>query len=90
MTIMEPLFIKKVLIHWDPISRDSYLKNISSLQNVKEIILEKPFTFFSGENGMRKSTLLEAIAVAFGFNPEGGKIYRYQPSVHEAPSAVPW
>ena len=29
-------------------------------------------TFFSGENGSGKSTLLVAIAIAYGFNPEGG------------------
>jgi predicted ATPase len=29
-------------------------------------------TFFVGENGTGKSTLLEAIAVGFGLNPEGG------------------
>ena len=29
-------------------------------------------TFIVGENGTGKSTLLEAIAVALGFNPEGG------------------
>ena len=31
-----------------------------------------PVTFLVGENGSGKSTLLEAVAVAFGFNPEGG------------------
>jgi predicted ATPase len=31
-------------------------------------------TFFVGENGTGKSTLLEAIAIASGFNPEGGSI----------------
>ena len=31
-----------------------------------------PVTFFVGENGTGKSSLLEAIAVACGFNPEGG------------------
>jgi predicted ATPase len=29
-------------------------------------------TFFIGENGSGKSTLLEGIAIALGFNPEGG------------------
>ncbi|MBL1074545.1 AAA family ATPase [Nocardia sp. 2] len=29
-------------------------------------------TFFVGENGSGKSTLVEALAVAYGFNPEGG------------------
>jgi len=31
-------------------------------------------TFIVGENGTGKSTFLEAIAVAWGFNPEGGTI----------------
>ena len=31
----------------------------------------KNITFFCGENGSGKSTLLEAIAVNYGFNPEG-------------------
>lgn len=34
----------------------------------------RPVTFFVGENGSGKSTLLEAIAAAWGFNPEGGSI----------------
>jgi len=39
---------------------------------------EKNITFFVGENGTGKSTLLEAIAVAYGFNPEGGSLnYRF-------------
>lgn len=29
-------------------------------------------TFIVGENGTGKSTILEAVAVAYGFNPEGG------------------
>lgn len=33
---------------------------------------EKPVTFLSGDNGTGKSTILEAIAVAYGINPEGG------------------
>lgn len=38
----------------------------------EQLEFHKPITFFVGENGSGKSTLLEAIAVAYGFNPEGG------------------
>ena len=84
---MESFFIKKILIQWDNISRDSYLRNIPALQNIEEIILEKPVTFFAGENGTGKSTLLEAIAIAFGFNPEGGSI-NYSFSTYDSHSEL--
>lgn len=87
MTIMESFFINKIMIHWNQISRDSYLKDIQSLRGVKEIVLKKPVTFFSGENGTGKSTLLEAIAVAFGFNPEGGSI-NYSFSTYDSHSEL--
>ncbi len=32
----------------------------------------RPVTFLVGENGVGKSTLIEALAAALGFNPEGG------------------
>lgn len=57
------------------IADGSYLKEIPAIRHlmqVRQLELEKPVTFFVGENGTGKSTLLEAIAVAYGFNPEGG------------------
>lgn len=36
--------------------------------------ITSPVCFLVGENGMGKSTLLEAVAVNYGFNPEGGSI----------------
>ena len=36
--------------------------------------LTKPVTILVGENGVGKSTLLEALAVALGFNPVGGTV----------------
>lgn len=36
------------------------------------LAFDRPVTFLVGENGAGKSTLLEGIAVACGFNPEGG------------------
>lgn len=66
------LFIKGVLFEWDKISMGSYLRGIEALRDVNEIRFSKPVTLLVGENGTGKSTLLEAIAVAHGFNPEGG------------------
>ena len=64
--------IKGVMIDWDKIEMGSYLRGIPAISGVEEISFTNPVTFFVGENGSGKSTLLEAIAVAYGFNPEGG------------------
>lgn len=50
----------------------SYLREIDAIKDLNMLNFNKPVTFFAGENGSGKSTLLEAIAVAYGFNPEGG------------------
>lgn len=57
---------------YDP---DHYPFNIPAVRHLEKmgsLTLEKPVTFFVGENGTGKSTLIEAIAVAMGFNGEGG------------------
>ncbi len=64
--------INRVLIDWDKIDRDSYLWNIDAINGISQITFTHSVTFFVGENGSGKSTLLEAIAIAYGFNPEGG------------------
>ena len=59
------------------IPKDSYLKNIAAirfLEKAEEINFNKKVTFFVGDNGTGKSTLLEAIAVASRLNPEGGSM----------------
>lgn len=70
--MMNDLFIIGVKIKFDDIKESSYVKEILSIKNTKELTFNKNVTFFSGENGSGKSTLLEALAVASGFNPEGG------------------
>ena len=64
--------ISGVMIDWEKIDNRSYLWEIPAISGVEHISFTHPVTFFVGENGSGKSTLLEAIAVAYGFNPEGG------------------
>ena len=49
-----------------------YPFNIPAIRTLKQLKFHPRVTYFVGENGMGKSTLLEAIAVYCGFNPEGG------------------
>ena len=58
-----------------PPEEESYICSIpaiSYLKQVDSLTFHSPVTFFVGENGTGKSTLLEAIAVSMGFNAEGG------------------
>ena len=72
------LFIREAAIDWDVVPRDSYLRNISALKGFSRLAFESNVTFFAGENGTGKSTLLEGIAVAYGYNAEGGtQNYRF-------------
>lgn len=56
-----------------------YPFNIPAVGALESIQFHPDVTFFVGENGSGKSTILEAIAVALGFGPEGGtKNVRFQ------------
>lgn len=57
------------------LDKNSYLNDlpvIKFLSKETRLSFDSNITFFVGENGTGKSTLLEAIAVAYGFNAEGG------------------
>jgi len=64
--------INAVMIDWEKIGQGSYLREIPAISGIERLSFTHSVTFFVGENGSGKSTLLEAIAVAYGFNPEGG------------------
>ena len=67
-------YISEVLFD-NQLSKDSYLNALPVIQFLakeKRMPFSSNVTFFVGENGTGKSTLLEAIAVAYGFNAEGG------------------
>ncbi len=70
---MERLYVKSIGMS-KRLDEDSYLNGIPAVKMLeeRELELDGPVTFFIGENGSGKSTLIEGIAVAMGFNPEGG------------------
>ncbi len=79
---MNQLFIRDVVFDWADVDEDSYLKDIPALYGLDKLEFRQPITFFVGENGSGKSTLLESVAVACGFNGEGGT-KNYQFSTYE-------
>lgn len=71
--MLSSLFITEVRLKDEPDElKGSYIHALPVVRNLTAIPFTKPVTFFAGENGTGKSTLLEAIAVCAGFNPEGG------------------
>ena len=69
---MENLFVNRVRLNKDNIDNNKYPFNIKCLSNFDELKIDNSVTLFYGENGVGKSTLIEAIAIALGLNPEGG------------------
>jgi len=55
-------------------SFDAYPFHLSAIKSLDELDFHPKVTYIVGENGMGKSTLMEAIAIGLGFNPEGGTI----------------
>ena len=59
-------------------SFDQYPFSLPVVSHLETLELHPAVTFLVGENGSGKSTLMEALAVAWGFNPEGGtKNFRF-------------
>ncbi len=70
------LFIRSISVTGS-IPRDDYISQLPAVKHLQAmggLRLRRPVTFLVGENGMGKSTLVEAVAVCAGFNPEGGTI----------------
>ena len=74
----DSLYIKYVRLKEEDETPQTYPYTVPALANFRRLEFRRPVTFIMGENGMGKSTLLEAIAVKAGFNPEGGsKNFRF-------------
>lgn len=66
-------FVRSAEILWNEVpDADAYPFDIPAIASLRKLRFNKGVTFFCGENGTGKSTLLEAVGIAFGFNPEGG------------------
>ncbi|HEY9096577.1 MAG TPA: AAA family ATPase, partial [Hydrogenophaga sp.] len=66
-------FVSQVRLRRDTVaSFDRYPFNLPAVRFLESLPMHPQVTFIVGENGTGKSTLLEAIALALGFNPEGG------------------
>lgn len=69
------LFINGIRLKREAVpSFDAYPFSLPAIMGLSRLQLRAPVTIFVGENGSGKSTLLEAIASAWGFNPEGGTL----------------
>jgi predicted ATPase len=67
------IFVRAAELRRDRVaSFDAYPFNLPVVRQLVRLEFHAPVTVFVGENGIGKSTLLEALAVAAGFNPEGG------------------
>ena len=69
MNYLRGIKLKSMPGEWSYLAELPAVKYLASVETLE---FTAPVTFFVGENGTGKSTLLEAIAVAMGFNAEGG------------------
>ena len=65
--------LKRITLLRDRVSEwETYPFCVPAIRGLGELDLRSRICFFAGENGTEKSTLLEAIAVHYGFGREGG------------------
>lgn len=80
-------FLRSLEIRAGEKERNAYPLNLLAFHGVRTLDLDPKMTIFVGENGSGKSTLIEGIAVAAGFNAEGGSVsfnfatQRHQPEL---------
>lgn len=64
------MYIKQ--LYYEGIEEGDFPYNLPFIKDINNLLFTKPITFITGENGVGKSTFLEAIAELLGLNLEGG------------------
>jgi predicted ATPase len=65
--------LKKITLLRDRVQDwQAYPFSVAAIRELKALVFRSRISFFAGENGTGKSTLLEAIAAHYGFGREGG------------------
>jgi predicted ATPase len=73
MPITRKPFLREVILERERVpSFDKFPFCLPVIRDLEAITFHPDVTFFIGENGTGKSTLLEGMATALGFNAEGG------------------
>ncbi|WP_175989732.1 AAA family ATPase [Bacillus sp. Marseille-Q1617] len=68
-------YIRGISLKTDSLpSYNQFPFSLPVMKNFNDITFHPNVTYIIGENGMGKSTLLEGLAIALGFNPEGGTL----------------
>jgi predicted ATPase len=80
-------FLREVSLKREQIPNcEVYPFSLAAVSKLHSLKFHPDVTFIVGENGSGKSTLLEAIATAWGFNPEGGTInFRFATRASHSP-----
>ena len=81
-------YIKRIKLLKEQIpSYSKYPFHLPAVKSLDKLTLHPQVTYLIGENGMGKSTLLEAIAIAYGFNSEGGS-FNFNFSTYDSHSSL--
>jgi predicted ATPase len=89
---MSDTFLKSVFLNRGRVrSWEVFPFCIPAIKNLPTLELHPQVTFFIGENGTGKTTLLEAIALVEGFNREGGsRNFHFASKDHWKPDDLAW
>ena len=77
-------FVIDAWFDWSEVSEDSYFHKIPALTSSSAIPFSSNVTFLTGENGCGKSSVIEAVASACGFQRSGGTMRDYKHSDNSA------